>query len=447
MLCKEFLKCCRMLTLILFVLLSWLQQPGGGRVSAGARGWCQRPGQRRPHPSSQRCFVRGQCQQHEHKHPSCVAVLKCFCVVWRVLHTDLVSVASSSQHVDIAALLIKYNTCVNATDKWAFTPLHEAAQKGRTQLCALLLAHGADPTMKNQEGQTALDLATVTAPVLYIQYFCSYRSLTQSYFCSPVHWQTDRSINKSTGMFCCFLLRPRRLMISGPCWWTPCLQTPCPAALSLRPRWSAPRSSRRPPRRPVCRLPAVSTTWPARSPSWLLPLLPGHPGWQMEPQAPTARKERVSLITLSTDPLQSRWHWTLFDPMNCFSQWRCWTWISVSSWRVWAWSTWGTSLRGSRSVTSRTLVYLKLNHSDKQSRYLVFARCVRISLFVCGGINVSSRFIVSFLQITLDVLADMGHEELKEIGINAYGHRHKLIKGVERLLGGQQGKRTPLLLC
>lgn len=42
-------------------------------------------------------------------------------------------------------------------------------------------------------------------------------------------------------------------------------------------------------------------------------------------------------------------------------------------------------------------------------------------------------------QITLDVLADMGHEELKEIGINAYGHRHKLIKGVERLLGGQQG--------
>lgn len=73
-------------------------------------------------------------------------------------------------------------------------------------------------------------------------------------------------------------------------------------------------------------------------------------------------------------------------------------------------------------------------------------RRVTISLFVCGGINVSSC-IVSFLQISLDVLADMGHEELKEIGINAYGHRHKLIKGVERLLGGQQGKQTPLLLC
>lgn len=51
---------------------------------------------------------------------------------------------------------------MNATDKWAFTPLHEAAQKGRTQLCALLLAHGADPTLKNQEGQTPLDLVTVS---------------------------------------------------------------------------------------------------------------------------------------------------------------------------------------------------------------------------------------------------------------------------------------------
>lgn len=81
----------------------------------------------------------------------------------QISHRLTLCCLSSSQHVDIAALLIKYNTCVNATDKWAFTPLHEAAQKGRTQLCALLLAHGADPTMKNQEGQTALDLATVIA--------------------------------------------------------------------------------------------------------------------------------------------------------------------------------------------------------------------------------------------------------------------------------------------
>lgn len=46
---------------------------------------------------------------------------------------------------------------------------------------------------------------------------------------------------------------------------------------------------------------------------------------------------------------------------------------------------------------------------------------------------------ILFCKITLDVLVEMGHKELKEIGINAYGHRHKLIKGVERLISGQQG--------
>lgn len=37
-------------------------------------------------------------------------------------------------------------------------------------------------------------------------------------------------------------------------------------------------------------------------------------------------------------------------------------------------------------------------------------------------------------QITLDILAEMNHEDLKQIGISAYGFRHKLIKGMERLM-------------
>lgn len=65
------------------------------------------------------------------------------------------------QHVDVAAMLIKHNSLVNATDRWNFTPLHEAAQKGRTQLCSLLILHGADVNMRNQEGELPCDLATV----------------------------------------------------------------------------------------------------------------------------------------------------------------------------------------------------------------------------------------------------------------------------------------------
>jgi tankyrase len=30
----------------------------------------------------------------------------------------------------------------------------------------------------------------------------------------------------------------------------------------------------------------------------------------------------------------------------------------------------------------------------------------------------------------------MNHDDLKQIGVVAYGHRHKLIKGVEKLVSG-----------
>ncbi|CAG0883067.1 unnamed protein product [Cyprideis torosa] len=37
-------------------------------------------------------------------------------------------------------------------------------------------------------------------------------------------------------------------------------------------------------------------------------------------------------------------------------------------------------------------------------------------------------------EITLDILAEMGHEELKQIGVTAFGHRHRLLKGAEKAL-------------
>jgi len=36
-------------------------------------------------------------------------------------------------------------------------------------------------------------------------------------------------------------------------------------------------------------------------------------------------------------------------------------------------------------------------------------------------------------QITMDILVEMGHDELKDIGISAYGHRHKILKRIERI--------------
>ena len=44
-------------------------------------------------------------------------------------------------------------------------------------------------------------------------------------------------------------------------------------------------------------------------------------------------------------------------------------------------------------------------------------------------------------QISMDVLVEMGHDALKDIGINAYGHRHKILKGVEKMLATQGRNR------
>ena len=55
----------------------------------------------------------------------------------------------------------------NARDSWNYTPLHEAAIKGKTDVCVLLLQQGADVTVRNSEGKTPLDVADASAkPVL-----------------------------------------------------------------------------------------------------------------------------------------------------------------------------------------------------------------------------------------------------------------------------------------
>ncbi len=48
---------------------------------------------------------------------------------------------------------------VNAADQWGFTPLHEAARKGKQPVCITLLQRGADPALANAEGETPLRLA------------------------------------------------------------------------------------------------------------------------------------------------------------------------------------------------------------------------------------------------------------------------------------------------
>ncbi|XP_073238296.1 poly [ADP-ribose] polymerase tankyrase-1-like [Porites lutea] len=66
--------------------------------------------------------------------------------------------ACSYGHYEVAELLVKHGAVVNVADLWKFTPLHEASAKGKFEICRLLLKHGADPQKKTRDGQTPLDL-------------------------------------------------------------------------------------------------------------------------------------------------------------------------------------------------------------------------------------------------------------------------------------------------
>ncbi|KAH8295482.1 hypothetical protein KR018_012020 [Drosophila ironensis] len=66
--------------------------------------------------------------------------------------------ACSYGHYEVTELLVKHGASVNVPDLWKFTPLHEAAAKGKYDICKLLLKQGADPTKKNRDGATPADL-------------------------------------------------------------------------------------------------------------------------------------------------------------------------------------------------------------------------------------------------------------------------------------------------
>ena len=60
-------------------------------------------------------------------------------------------------------LLIEAGSNVNTSDKWGYSPLHEAAIKGKADVCIGLLQSGANHNSKNTDGKTPLELAEGSA--------------------------------------------------------------------------------------------------------------------------------------------------------------------------------------------------------------------------------------------------------------------------------------------
>ncbi|KAM6902875.1 poly [ADP-ribose] polymerase tankyrase-1-like isoform 1-T1 [Xenentodon cancila] len=315
--------------------------------------------------------------------------------------------ACSYGHYEVAELLVRHGASVNVADLWKFTPLHEAAAKGKYEICKLLLKHGADPTKKNRDGNTPLDLvkdgdtdiqdllrgdaalldAAKKGCLARVQKLCSPDNIncrdTQGRNSTPLHLAAGYN-NLEVAEY--LLEHGADVNAQDKGGLIPLHNAASYGADDIR---ALLIDAMPPDALPSCLKPQATVV------SASVASAGASGGVVISPSPSSSCLSAASSIDNLTTPLSE---------------------ITVAG-------ATGTAdgAAGSDRKESETLLDMTINQ---------FLKSLGLEHL---------RDIFQREQISLDVLADMGHEELKEIGINAYGHRHKLIKGIERLLGGQQG--------
>ncbi|KAK6494429.1 hypothetical protein HHUSO_G1000 [Huso huso] len=369
--------------------------------------------------------------------------------------------ACSYGHYEVAELLVRHGASVNVADLWKFTPLHEAAAKGKYEICKLLLKHGADPTKKNRDGNTPLDMvkegdtdiqdllrgdaalldAAKKGCLARVQKLCSPENIncrdTQGRNSTPLHLAAgynnlevaeyllehgaDVNAQDKGGLI------PLHNAASYGHVDIAALLIKYNTCVNATDKWAFTplHEAAQKGRTQLCALLLAHGADPTMK--------------NQEGQTPLDLATADDIRALLIDAMPPEALPTCFKPQ-----------ATVVSASVISPASTPSCLSAASSIDNLTgpLAELAVSGASsaadgatgterKEGEMAVLD--MNISQFLKSLGLEHLRDIFEREQITLDVLADMGHEELKEIGINAYGHRHKLIKGIERLLGGQQG--------
>ncbi|XP_051960222.1 poly [ADP-ribose] polymerase tankyrase-1-like isoform X3 [Xyrauchen texanus] len=369
--------------------------------------------------------------------------------------------ACSYGHYEVAELLVRHGASVNVADLWKFTPLHEAAAKGKYEICKLLLKHGADPTKKNRDGNTPLDMvkegdtdiqdllrgdaalldAAKKGCLARVQKLCSLENIncrdTQGRNSTPLHLAAgynnlevaeyllehgaDVNAQDKGGLI------PLHNAASYGHVDIAALLIKYNTCVNATDKWAFTplHEAAQKGRTQLCALLLAHGADPTMK--------------NQEGQAPLDLATADDIRALLIDAMPPEALPSCFKPQ-----------ATVVSASVISPASTPSCLSAASSIDNLAgpLADLAVSGasgpadgatgSERKEGEIVILD-MNISQFLKSLGLEHLRDIFEREQISLDVLADMGHEELKEIGINAYGHRHKLIKGIERLLGGQQG--------
>ncbi|XP_060795531.1 poly [ADP-ribose] polymerase tankyrase-2-like isoform X2 [Neoarius graeffei] len=317
--------------------------------------------------------------------------------------------ACSYGHYEVAELLVIHGAVINVADLWKFTPLHEAAAKGKYEICKLLLQHGADPSKKNRDGNTPLDLvkegdtdiqdllrgdaalleAAKKGCLTRVKKLCSLGNVncrdTQGRHSTPLHLAAGYN-NLEVAEY--LLQHGAEVNSQDKGGLIPLHNAASYGADDVRALLTA---AMPPSALPACYKPQVISV--SASGGVTNSDLSSGSGSGSAPQPSTSGLE-------SQDGHLSE----MLGPSGA---------------------------EGAVGV-------------EKAEEGAVLELSINQFLHKLGLEHLLEIF--DREQITLDVLVEMGHKELKEIGISAYGHRHKIIKGVERFITGPQSLNPYLTL-
>ncbi|XP_034085151.1 poly [ADP-ribose] polymerase tankyrase-1 isoform X2 [Gymnodraco acuticeps] len=376
--------------------------------------------------------------------------------------------ACSYGHYEVAELLVRHGASVNVADLWKFTPLHEAAAKGKYEICKLLLKHGADPTKKNRDGNTPLDLvkdgdtdiqdllrgdaalldAAKKGCLARVQKLCSPENIncrdTQGRNSTPLHLAAgynnlevaeyllehgaDVNAQDKGGLIplhnaasyghvdiAALLIKFNTCVNATDKWaFTPLHEAAQKGRTQLCALLLAHGAD------PTMKNQEVQTPLDLATADDIRALLID----AMPPDAlPSCLKPQATVVSASVGGAGAAGGVSPSPSPSCLS--------AASSLDNLTTSLSDLTVGGATGPADGA------SGSDRKEGETLLDMTINQFLKSLGLEHLRETF--QREQISLDVLADMGHEELKEIGINAYGHRHKLIKGIERLLGGQQG--------
>ncbi|CAJ0957317.1 unnamed protein product [Ranitomeya imitator] len=381
--------------------------------------------------------------------------------------------ACSYGHYEVAELLVKHGAVINVADLWKFTPLHEAAAKGKYEICKLLLQHGADSTKKNRDGNTALDLvkdgdtdiqdllrgdaalldAAKRGCVARVKKLCTLENVncrdTQGRHSTPLHLAAgynnlevaeyllqhgaDVNAQDKGGLI------PLHNAASYGHVDVAALLIKFNACVNATDKWAF--------------TPLHEAAQKGRT--QLCALLLAHGA------DPTLKNQegQTSLDLVGADDVRallaaampSAALPTFYKPqvINVSQP------INPSAAALSSAPSSPPTLSAASSLDNLAISFPDAPSESSgigegavglERKEEVPGMDLSINQFLR---NLGLEHLIEIFereQITLDVLIEMGHKEFKEIGINAYGHRHKIIKGVERLISGQQGLNPYLTL-